>query len=237
MKRITIFLSLALWVSIAGSAQVKTVKNYEDITIEASITEPNTIMLENDRIQQIKAAGNTLIDACNGKSNCRLIDDASGVLTFLPAPLYHTRPFTINLLTENGNFYNVRVMPKPVSSQAILLKAWQKPVISARIPQTSGYEKSMVNFLRALVNGHLPEGFTQTIPKRPVVYKARSTRLKLLLKVSGNQLCGEIFELENTTRFPIDVREASLNWPGTKAIAIDHQHLLPFEKTRMYRIS
>lgn len=237
MRRLIMFAGLGFLTAAVFSAQIKTVRNYEDITVKASIKEPNSIMLEGDRIQQMKAPANTLLDTCNGKPNCKLIDDATGIFTFLPSTLYHTRSFTINLLTEKGNFYNVLIEPKPIPSQTILLKAWKKPVIRAMAPKTSGYEKVMVNFLRALVNGHLPEGFTQTIPKRTQTYKAQHTELKRLLSVRGNNLCGEIFELKNLTNRPLEVKESWFNWPGTRGIALAHTHLAPFAKTRLFRIS
>lgn len=237
MKRIAMIVGLSLLIATAEGAQIKTVRNYEDISINASIKEPNSIMLEGDRIQQIKAPGNTLVDACNGKANCKLIDDTTGILTFLPSALYQTRAFTINLLTEKGFFYNVRVEPKPIASQTIVFKSYKNPVIRARAPRTSGYEKVMVGFLRALVNGYLPEGFTQTIPSKYSVYKAQRTQLKRLLTVKGNHLSGEIFELKNSTNQQIDVKESWFNWPGTKGVALAKTHLAPLESTRLYRIS
>lgn len=228
---------LALFISTAQGAQIKIVQNYEDVFINASIKEPNNLMLEDDRIQQIKAPGNTLVDACNGKPNCKLIDDTTGILTFLPSPLYQTRAFTINLLTEKGFFYNVRVEPKPIASQTIVFKTYKNPIIRAREPHTSSYEKVMVGFLRALVNGYVPEGFTQTIPKKTSTYKAQRTQLKRLLIVKGNRMRGEIFELKNITNKPIDAKESWFNWPGTKGVALAKSHLAPFETTRLYRIS
>ena len=182
-------------------------------------------MLEDDRIQQIKAPGNTLVDACNGKPNCKLIDDTTGILTFLPSPLYQTRAFTINLLTEKGFFYNVSVEPKPIASQTIVFKTYKNPIIRAREPHTSSYEKVMVGFLRALVNGYVPEGFTQTIPKKTAIYKAQRTQLKRLLIVKGNRMRGEIFELKNHTNKPIDAKESWFNWSGTKGVALAKSHL------------
>jgi conjugal transfer pilus assembly protein TraK len=237
MKQITMIVSLSLFLSIAEGAQIKTVRNYDEIFIKASIKEPNSIMLEEDRIQQIKAPGNTLVDACNGKANCKLIDDSTGILTFMPSALYQTRTFTINLLTEKGFFYNVRVEPKPIPSQTIVFKSYKNPVIRAHAPSTSGYEKTMVGLLRALVNGHLPEGFTQTIPSKSSVYKAQRTQLKRLLVVKGNHLTGEIFELKNLTNQPMDVQESWFNWSGTKGIALAKTRLSAFESTRLYRIS
>lgn len=237
MKQTLMALFLSFIVFEAVGAQVKTVRNYDDISIKASIKEPNSIMLEDDRILQIKAPGNTLVDGCNGRANCKLIDDSTGILTFLPAPLYHTRSFTINLLTEKGLFYNVHVEPKPVPSQTIVFKIHKKPVIRALAPKTSGYEKSLVNFIKALVNGYLPEGFSQTLPKTSSVYKSPTTQLKRLLSVEGNRLTGEIFELRNLTNYPLTLRESSFNWPGTKAIALAKTHLMPSEMTRLYRIS
>ncbi len=237
MKRMALMLGLGLSVLSIEAAQIKTVKNYDDVSVNASIKEPNSIVLEGDRIQQIKAPGNTLIDACNGKANCKMIDDATGILTFLPAPLYHTRSFTINLLTEKGFFYNVRVEPKPVPSQTIILKPYKNPVIRAYAPRTSSYEKVMVNFLKALVNGYLPEGFTQKIPRTAHIYKAQRTQIKRLLIANGNDLCGEIFELTNLTNQVLDVKESWFNWPGTKGVALAKTHLAPHEKTRLYRIS
>lgn len=237
MKRLIMIVSLGLLAMTTFGAQIKTVRNYEDITIKVSIKEPNSIVLKDDRIQQMKAPANTLMDTCNGKPNCKLIDDATGILTFLPSVLFHTRAFTINLQTEKGYFYNVRIEPKPIPSQTILLKAWQKPVIRALAPQTSGYERMMVSFLRALVNGYLPEGFTQTIPKRAQTFKASRTELKRLLLIRGNNLRGEIFELKNRTNKALEVKETWFNWPGTKGIALTKTHLAPYEITRLYRIS
>lgn len=237
MKQLAMLLGLGVFISTAQGAQIKIVQNYEDVFINASIKEPNNLMLEDDRIQQIKAPGNTLVDACNGKPNCKLIDDTTGILTFLPSPLYQTRAFTINLLTEKGFFYNVRVEPKPIASQTIVFKTYKNPIIRAREPHTSSYEKVMVGFLRALVNGYVPEGFTQTIPKKTAIYKAQRTQLKRLLIVKGNRMRGEIFELKNITNKPIDAKESWFNWPGTKGVALAKSHLAPFETTRLYRIS
>lgn len=237
MKPILTVLLLSVFSLEVFAAQIKTVRNYEDITIKASIKEPNSIMLEEDRILQIKAPGNTLVDACNGRANCRLIDDTTGILTFLPSPLYHTRSFTINLLTEKGMFYNVRVEPKPIPSQTIVFKIHKKPVIRALAPKTSGYEKVLVRFIRALVNERVPAGFTQTIPKTASFYKSSTTQLKRLVTVTGNQLTGEVFELKNATNRPLMLRESSFNWPGTKAIALAKTQLMPYETTRLYRIS
>lgn len=237
MKRLLMIASLGVFTMTSFGAQIITVRNYEDITVKASIKEPNSIMLKDDRIQQIKAPANTLMDTCNGKPNCKLIDDATGILTFLPSVLFHTRAFTINLQTEKGYFYNVRIEPKPIPSQTILLKAWQKPVIRALAPHTSGYERMMVSFLRELVNGHIPEGFTRITPKRRQTYQAQRTEIKRLLSIRGNNLRGEIFELKNRTNKPLEVRESWFNWPGTKGIALAKTHLAPHEKTRLYRIS
>ncbi|MFA6302192.1 MAG: type-F conjugative transfer system secretin TraK [Legionella sp.] len=237
MKQLAMLLGLGLLISTAQGAQIKIVQNYEDVFINASIKEPNNLMLEDDRIQQIKAPGNTLVDACNGKPNCKLIDDTTGILTFLPSPLYQTRAFTINLLTEKGFFYNVRVEPKPIASQTIVFKTYKNPIIRAREPRTSSYEKVMVGFLRALVNGYVPEGFTQTIPKKTSVYKAQRSQLKRLLTIKGNRMRGEIFELKNVTNKPIDAKESWFNWSGTKGVALAKTHLAPYETTRLYRIS
>lgn len=237
MKRLAIIASTCLFTISTFGAQVITVRNFADITIKASIKEPNSILLKDDRIQQMKAPANTLMDTCNGKANCKLIDDATGILTFLPSVLFHTRPFTINLQTEKGYFYNVRIEPKPIPSQTIVLKAWQKPLIRAIAPQTSGYERMMVSFLKALVNGQLPEGFTQTIPKRRETYQAKRTEIRRLLSIRGNDLRGDVFELKNRTNKELDVKESWFNWPATRGIALAKTHLAPFEKTRLYRIS
>lgn len=236
MKSFIMILSLFCITAVEG-AQIKTVRNYEDVIIQASIKEPNNLILEEDRVLEIKAPGNTLVDACNGKPNCKLIDEMTGILTFLPSPLYQTRAFTINVYTEKGLFYNVRIEPKPIASQTIVFKSYKTPAIYARPPKTSSYEKVMVQFLKALVNGTLPEGFTQIIPKQAPVYKAQKTQIKRLLTVKGNQMCGEIFELKNVTRGPIEVNEAWFNWSGTKGVALAKTHLAPQETTRLYRIS
>lgn len=236
MKRLLILLGAVFFIN-AEATQVKVVRNYDELQVTASIKEPNNILLEGDRILQMKAPANTLVDACNGKPNCKLIDESTGILTFLPSPLYQTRAFTINLLTENGLLYNVRVEPKPISSQTIILKAYQKPVIHAHAPNTSGYERVMVHFLKALVNGTVPEGFAQTIPITAPIYKAANTQIKRLLTVNGNHMSGEIFELANITNKPLVIQESWFNWPGTKGIAVGKLHLAPFEKTRLYRMS
>jgi conjugal transfer pilus assembly protein TraK len=227
---------MVMMITVAHAVQIQTVNNYDDISVKVSITEPNSVMLTGDRIQQMKAPGNTLIDACNGKQNCKLIDEVTGVFTFMPSPLYQTRTFTINLMTENGFFYNLLINPKPIPSQTIVLKPYANGLNNALPMQTSEYEKSMVDFLHALVNGHLPNGFKQTKPPQKIL-KAKRTQLKPLLVISGKHITGEIFELSNLTNQPIIVDEKWFNWSGTKAIALDRIQLAAFEKTRMYRIS
>ncbi|HRD70431.1 MAG TPA: type-F conjugative transfer system secretin TraK [Legionella sp.] len=236
MKKI-IPIVLSLTMSTGFAAQIKTVKNYDEVAIEASITEPNTLLLHEDRIAQMKAPANTLIDICNGKPNCKLIDETTGSLTFMPSPLFHTRAFTLNLTTEKGNFYNVRITPKPISSQTILFKLLQKPNIQKKAPQPSSYEEELLNFFRHLIHGSIPEGFSQSIPKKIQLIKGRWTQLQLLSSVSNQEVKGEVFELINMTQRPIDIKESWFNWAGTKAIVVSSHHLLPHQSTRIYRIS
>ncbi|WBV63957.1 type-F conjugative transfer system secretin TraK [Legionella pneumophila 130b] len=96
MKQMAMIFSLGLLIATAEGAQIKTVRNYEDIFINASIKEPNNLMLEDDRIQQIKAPGNTLVDACNGKANCKLIDDTTVFLLFCHR-LYTTHELLLSI--------------------------------------------------------------------------------------------------------------------------------------------
>ncbi|ARB91029.1 type-F conjugative transfer system secretin TraK [Legionella longbeachae] len=235
MKKASI-IALCLTINASFAAQIKTIMNYDEVSVNASITEPNTLLLRDDRIAQMQAPANTLIDVCNGKPNCKLIDQTTGALTFMPSPLFHTRAFSLNLTTEQGNFYTIRVTPKPISSQTILLKTYQKPVIP-KVPQLSFYEQSLLIFLRHLVNERIPEGFTQVTSSKPKLYKGRFTHLRLLTTLTGNQWQGEVFELTNTSQRPIDVKESWLNWSKTKAIAVVSHHLLPRQSTLVYRIS
>jgi conjugal transfer pilus assembly protein TraK len=221
----------------AFGLQVKTVRNYEDIAIKASIKEPNSLTLEDDRVQQMQVPANALADTCNGKSDCKLIDETTGIFTFMPSNAYKTQSFTINLLTEKGYVYNLRIEPAPVPSQTVLLKAYKKPVIGATAPQTSDYERTLVSFLKSLVHGHNPEGFTETIPKTHEKYRASRTELQKLLIVKGNDLTGEVFEIKNLINKPVTLKASWFNWPGTKGLALAQTHLKPFEKTRLYRIS
>jgi conjugal transfer pilus assembly protein TraK len=233
----TIITFLCLGLSSIQAAQIKTVKNYDEVHVQASITEPNTLLLEDDRIMQMKAPSNTLVDVCNGKPNCKLIDEGTGVLTFMPAPLYHTKTFTINVITEKGSFYSMRVEPKHISSQTILFKTYQKPVIKAQVPENSLYEQNIIHFFKEMMNGHVPEGFTQTVLPKPKVYKGRRTELRLVQTMTGNNLRGEIFELTNTSNAPLTVKEAWLQGLKVKGIVVESHHLAPRQSTRIYRVS
>ena len=236
MKKTSIMV-LCLAINLSFAAQIKTVTNYDEVPVTVSITEPNTLLLRDDRITQMRAPANTLIDVCNGKPNCKLIDETNGSLTFMPSPLFHTRAFSLNISTEKGNFYTLRVTPKPISSQTILLKSYQNPVTQKKAPQLSSYEQSILYFTRYLVNDRIPDGFTQVTANKPKLFKGRFTELRLLSTLTGNELQGEVFELINTSQRPIDIKESWLNWSGTKAIAVAEHHLLPRQSTRVYRIS
>jgi conjugal transfer pilus assembly protein TraK len=236
MKK-TLMIILGVLAFKAQCAQVKMVRNYEDIDVRASISEPNSVMIEGDRIQDIKAPSNSLLDTCNGKPNCKLIDEDSGVFTFLPTTAFQARTFSINLRTENGYFYNLRVEPQPIPSQTILLKTYKKTIVQAYEPRTSDYEKSMVEFLKILISEEAPEGFVKTKANPVKVYQSKHSRLKKLMTIRGNDLCGEVYVLTNTTKHPLEVKEAWFNWAGTKSVAITKTHLAPFDQTKLYRIS
>lgn len=235
MKKTSIAL-LWLAISTAFATQVKTVANYDEVGVNASITEPNTLLLHEDRITEMKAPANTLVDVCNGKPNCKLIDETTGALTFMPSPLFHSRAFTLNISSEKGNFYNIRVMPKPISSQTVLLKSYAKPLLLKEIVQTSPYEQTLLRLMRSIVNEHIPEGFTQNTSIKPKLFKGRFTQMRLLRTLSGDTLQGEVFELTNTSQRPIDIKESWLNWSGTRAIAVADHRLLPHQSTRVYRV-
>lgn len=225
---------LILTTSLAHAVQIKTVRNFEDISVKASINEPNTVALTGDRIRQIRASANTLIDTCNGKPDCKMIDEYTGVLTFMPSSFYQTQSFTINLYTENGNFYNLIINPKPISSQTIVLNPEIKK--AALSPKISEYQSMLVQLIQSLKNEKIPDGFSEIKILKNRTHTTRNTVLRQIKTISGNHFKGEIYELKNTGKQTLQIAESWFNWKGTRAIAVEKQQLAPGTTTRIYRI-
>ena len=95
----------------------------------------------------------------------------------------------------------------------------------------------MVEFLKILISEEAPEGFVKTKANPVKVYQSKHSRLKKLMTIRGNDLCGEVYVLTNTTKHPLEVKESWFNWAGTKSVAITKTHLEPHEQTKLYRIS
>jgi type-F conjugative transfer system secretin TraK len=222
-------LQISLWINSCFALQTYQMIDHHQTQAMISQEQQNRITVSGDRIQQIFGA--------DGMFDIQS-DDERGQIFLKALPLQSFKPITITLITEAGLTQDLKLIPKPIEAQSILLKP-----VRHLVPSPSK-EQKVLELMRQLILEHRflgqhLEGYVKSSPHHMAQIKAKKFTLEPITYFKGSEhgLEGKIYTLVNTSQQPLILSESDLALKGHLAIYLAKRILLPKEKTKLFVVS
>lgn len=221
-KFILISMGLFLVASSAFGLQKLTIQPGVAVNIAISQTKLNEISIQGKRVASVKSKSNKY----------KMIKDDSQGKLYLQ-PLGKT-PFELFLISQTGKSYLLKLIPTKMEAQTIVL-------VPEGQKQRAGWEKKasynslIAKLLTGLYNDSPVAGFVVESGKKRIP-TIKNTKAYQSLVYAGEQALGVVFELKNTSKKDLTLKETQFFSPGVLAIAIERCHLPPNASTRVFLV-
>jgi len=207
--------------STAIAKQSKYYNNQELLNFNIAKKELTHIAVENDRITGLKMSNDLLEVEQN---------DKSGDL-FVRAKTENFEPITLFITTEQGRTIGLRLIPKNITAESILVKFKEELTSINELNEPgSTREQQIINILKALATGSEAEELAN-LPKL-------TNKLKTIAATGYTQLSlqGQRLVLKNTTKEQVALQEAEFAGNKVQAVALSKLLVLPNETVELYII-
>lgn len=176
--------------------------------LDISNSNPNLIVVPDDRIIAINSAAGMLTDKRNTKD---------GAIIFATTT---EKPFTLFIETERGQAFSVHATPKAVAGKSYRLQAIM-PVhrdVAKSWEQSQPYESLLVALGKSLLQGSVPEGYSSI----PVINQAIKVPQGLSATAqkswAGGNLSVTRYQLTNNNSASIPLHEKSFWVQGIRSV-------------------
>ena len=168
-----------------------TVRNGDEVRLKVSATQQNRFVLDGDRFVNASFP-------LNAASISMTKGSVTGELFLTVNPL-QKKPFSIQITTRQGRFFNVLVTPTAMPAINAQFKLVSKGVHQGDLPLDASYASGLADVMKQMMNGKVPKGWGYTTTQGlPVIVNAYLT-LTPLGEWQGNSKIGEKLLLTNTS--------------------------------------
>ncbi len=183
-------------------------------TVIISKDQQNRIAVQGERIQQIFGTDG-VFDVQS--------DDEGGQIFLKILDVSTAKPITITIITESGLTQDLKLIPKAIDAQSILLKVKQ------------ANKPNAIQAIKAMLLKQLP---VEQPPRREYGHtKYGNIKVKPLSFYKEGDLEGGVYELTNTGKQTITLQEQDLALKDDVAISIPKKTLRPNEQGKLYVVS
>lgn len=215
---------LILVVPSVYALQVKELLNQDRLVANISLDAINRIYVEDDRIAQVFGLNEDLVietDNNTGQIFLRTKQD---------------KPIDLSLITEKQVTLDLRLLPKNIPGETIIIKTNKITEPSKISAKTTGYLQEITALTLAMANNKNIVGYRVNKVNKEILLWDKITLLQTSQYIS-NKLIGEIYSLTNKTRDRIFLTETQFGWQQDVAgVAIKKHALAPDETTQIYII-
>lgn len=226
-------LPVLLWATHSAVAgQLLEVRDGAVVTARISGNEPNRLVIRDGRIHRVWGAeGRVVLKP----------DNDSGQVYLRPADGWTTRPFSLFVKDEEGGVYTLVLTPTDMPSETVTLIRPQRTKLVDRRKAVAWetehpYERTLLELVRHMARGELPEGYTKTEVEREIRLW-QEARLVLVSRYTGGRLAGEVYELVNVDDEKMRLEEREFYRNGVLAVSVERHELAPGERTRIYLVT
>ncbi|MBK5145550.1 type-F conjugative transfer system secretin TraK [Budviciaceae bacterium BWR-B9] len=176
--------------------------------LDISNTNPNLIVVPDDRIIAINSAAGMLTDKRNTKD---------GALIFATTT---EKPFTLFIETERGQAFSVHASPKAVAGKSYRLQAMM-PVhrdTAKSWEQSQPYEALLVSLGKSFLQGRVPEGYTSVPVLNQSIKVSRGLSASAQKSWAGGNLSVTRYQLINSSSTSLPLQEKAFWVQGIRSI-------------------
>lgn len=210
---VSLTLGLSLWQTGALAKQSKYYNGQELLSFNIASRELTHIAVENDRITGLKMSNDSLEVEQNDKSGDLFVRVKSETLD----------PMTLFLTTEQGRTIGLKLIPKNISADSILIKIKEDPSVGNELVSgtSTSREQQIINILKMLETGSEVEAIIKT-PKT-----INNLKVVLATQCSSEALQGQRFVLKNTSKKDVALEESHFDGAKVLAVALSKFNLEP----------
>jgi conjugal transfer pilus assembly protein TraK len=206
--------------------------DHQKTELTISRNELNRIAVSGDRIQQVFGAEG-LFDVQT--------DDEGGQIFLKLIPGFsalESKSMTVTLITEDGLTQDLKLIPKEIESQSILLKPSTFAEASADKQPFGSHLNDILSLMKAMVRNEDVSGFTKRScdahEKAEILQNIEQTCLTTYL---GERLEGRRYTLTNHSETPLQLKEEDFAGSSDLALTFSKSTIHPKEQVTIYMIS
>jgi conjugal transfer pilus assembly protein TraK len=218
-------------ISITGLSSALTTQSFRDnsdVNVVLSDSNYNRLVVRGDKITQAHFP--------EGLLGVKNEEDGS-----LYVMLASEKPFTLFLTTESGHHFSATVTSEQALGKTIEFipqtPATVRPIVQKSIVQQEApYATAIGALMTNMINNNKPVGFELKNHYGRVIRLQQSLMLTPKRTYQGLELNGEVLELYNGGKLPLDLQEAWFADNNVKAVSLSAVTLAPKQKALVYRV-
>lgn len=236
--------SLAMVALNATALTTQSFRDNTDINLTLSDTNYNRLVVRGDKIARIHFPEGLLVFEIkkHKDDDSEIEGEKDGSMYVMPAS---TVPFTLFLTTESGHHFSATVTAEstlgktiefvPQTAIAAIKPTARPPITSAQaVPP---YANAISTLMTHMIAHQKVTGFEVKNHFGRVVRLQQGLVLTPKSTYNGIELNGEIMELYNGSKLPLDIQESWFSDEHVKAVSLSATTLGPKQKAMVYRIS
>ena len=146
-----------------------------------------------------------------------------------------SKPISITIITEGGLTQDLRLMPRDLEAQSILLRS--APPESESETASKSIKSEIAGLMEQMMRHQSIEGYEKHPLKRPDRSLGRLVGLEPILFYQGSSYVGRIYKLTNKSEYPLTLTEKRVFRTGDVAISISKESVPPGQTAWVYIIS
>jgi len=214
----------------ATALTTQSFRDNTDIALSLSDSNYNRLVVRGDKITQAHFP--------EGALGIKNEEDGS-----LYVMLASTAPFTLFLTTESGHHFSATVSAEPALGKTIEFVPQQPALAPVRqvaahqiTPQAPPYANAISTLMTNMIANKQQGGFDIKHHYGRVTRLQQGLVLTPKLTYAGLELNGEVMELYNGGKQPLDIQEAWFADENVKAVSVSAATLAPKQKAMVYRV-
>lgn len=215
---------LFLFSQNVNALQIKDLHKDNRLVADISQDSINRISVDDDRIAQVFGLNEDLVIET---------DNNTGQI-FLRTK--QNKPLDLSIITEKQVTLDLRLLPKDIPSETIIIKTNKLTEPSKINAKTTSYVDQITTLMLLMANDKSIVGFSTNKVNKEILLWDKIELLQTSEYV-GNKLIGEVYTLTNKTKDRIFLTETQFGWQKqVTSVAIKKHALAPKEATQVYII-
>lgn len=232
MRMHSVITALSLCVSVSSFALTSThFKENADLAVTLSDSNYNRLVVKGDKITNVHFPEGMMA----------VSNESDGGIYVMVA---HPEPFTMFVTTELGRHFSLTVNTEQGLGKTVEFVADGNPApqitsaskVMAKIPEPTFLPSNVTELMTAMLKSNVSKDYESKKYFGRAIRLGQGMTLFPKMTYKGKTLSGEVTEIYNGSKSPIDLNESLFNGVGVKAVSLSKNTLAPHERALVYRV-